>query len=216
MAVWFVFNSKIDLDGEARNLPDSLRDMLYNDRFVAFRMPHVFKEVCDQVPTELEHICLWLNWMRNKLRSAYKEFEKTFDGSTMLSVATDLRKGLQRMEHLARDVNTALPDVRMNRTRNEADQVVQCLEIREELLVGDGVEETSQDDKVAVDCVVGSGGGPSLPVDDPFISGPPTAEPGAERPKFAIHSNKRIRDPSPNFRDPSRAVKIRIKLPDGP
>jgi len=138
----------------------------------------------------------------------------------MLSVAADLRKGLQRMENLARNVNTALPEVRMNRTRNEADQVVQCLEIREELLVGgDGVEGMSQDDKMEelpVDCVVRSGGGPSLPVDDPFISGPPTSEPGAERPKFVLHSNKRIRDPSPNFRDPSRAVKIRIKLPDGP
>jgi hypothetical protein len=64
----------------------------------------------------------------------------------MLSVAADLKEGLQRVEDLARNVNATLPEVCMKRTRNEADQVVQYQEIREEL---------------PGDCVVGSGGGPS-------------------------------------------------------
>ncbi|KAF9783769.1 hypothetical protein BJ322DRAFT_1066990 [Thelephora terrestris] len=217
MAVWFVFNSKIDLNGSTRSASDSLQETLHKNRSGTFRSPGLFQQACKRLPAELEDICLWLDWMRETLCSAYHEFEMTFDGSDMLSVVADLREGLERIEGLARNVNTALPEVRMNRTRNEADQVVQCLEIREELLVDDGVEGMSSDDKMEelpVDCMVGSGGGPSSPGDDLFISGPPTAEPGTE---FVLHSNKRIRDPeSPDLRDPSRAAKYRIKLPDGP
>ncbi|KAF9783771.1 hypothetical protein BJ322DRAFT_1066999 [Thelephora terrestris] len=146
MAVWFVFNSKIDLDGATRNVSDSLRYTVYNDRLVTFRFPGAFEEVYVKVPAEFQKMCRWLDWMRQTLCAAYQKFERTFDGSTMLSVAKDLREGLQHLEDLARNLNTALPEVSMKRTRNEADQVVQYREIQEEL---------------PADCVVGSRGGPS-------------------------------------------------------
>ena len=216
IAVWFV--SHCELEGAANDELENARAGVYKNRYSAFT-GNSFQRFCKKLPPSLLPLGPTLIWMKGTLLEAYKSFEETFDGSKMLSIAGDLKKGLKSLEEVARGVKAALPKTSPKRTRDGVDQVVEANEVPEtgeEPLVGDAVGALSVGDTVEeppAGIVMGSGDGESSQGDDLFGGSGGPAEPGVEKSKV-LRLKRRLSPSSASHMSTSQPARIRVKLHD--
>ena len=102
IAVWAVFSSKPK--GVSEDVMKKARYGVYPDRSSAF-VSATIAQACDLLPDELQPLGKVLVQMNIILVDAYRSFEKSFDGSKMLSVFKELRPCLQDLTKLAQKLD---------------------------------------------------------------------------------------------------------------
>jgi len=86
---------------------------IYKNRSFTLTGGLVFKTICEKLPPALHPLANVLVGMRDCLVHAYRRFEEYFDGSEILSIATDFIDLLWNLSFVANSLSIGVPEAHL-------------------------------------------------------------------------------------------------------